>query len=236
MKTSSTQIFPQRQQNTPRKKRRVNSGGFPAHQRKALKLEIPATTEWTEIEGTCLGRRNCPFSALMHLFTVLFCTVTFLFLSSFSFFFFFWLYSVFFLSSFIPFVSAHPWLAAVSACVCVWSIWQDGGCSVWWCWMRESTPECRGAPNHVLAWPLNKLIFYGCTALPTLLLKGQCRSSTSFDLFMICTGCESLCLWEYSLACISNPTLLHGLDTFLCTTSEEKKQLIERMKRNLEKQ
>lgn len=52
----------------------VNNGGFPAtpaRQRRALKLEIPATTEWTKREGTCLGKRNCPFSASMHLFTVL---------------------------------------------------------------------------------------------------------------------------------------------------------------------
>lgn len=40
----------------------------PRRHRKALKLEIPATTERTEREGTCLGRRNCPFSAWMHLF------------------------------------------------------------------------------------------------------------------------------------------------------------------------
>lgn len=54
-------------------KAEINSGSFsapPVRQRKALKLEIPATTEWTEREGTCLGRRNCPFSASMHLFTL----------------------------------------------------------------------------------------------------------------------------------------------------------------------
>lgn len=63
-----------------RGKAEVNSGSFPAppaRQRKALKLEIPATTEWTEREGTCLGRRNCPFSASMHLFGVLYCADTF---------------------------------------------------------------------------------------------------------------------------------------------------------------
>lgn len=55
------------------------------------------------------------------------------------------------------------------------------GCSV--CDGYESTLECRGAPNHVLAWPLNKLMFYGCRALPVLpLLKGLHNISTAFDL------------------------------------------------------
>lgn len=61
-----------------RRGRAVLSQHPPARQRKALKLEIPATTEWTEREGTCLGRRNCPFSALMHLFTFLYCTLSLL--------------------------------------------------------------------------------------------------------------------------------------------------------------
>lgn len=61
-----------------RRGRAVVSQHPPARQRKALKLEIPATTEWTEREGTCLGRRNCPFSALMHLFTFLYCTLSLL--------------------------------------------------------------------------------------------------------------------------------------------------------------
>lgn len=43
--------------------------------------------------------------------------------------------------------------------------------------------ECRCAPNHVLAWTLNKLMFYGCTALPTLsLLKGLHAARDAFDL------------------------------------------------------
>lgn len=161
---------------TPEKKVEVNSSSFPAppaaRQRRALKLEIPATTEWTEREGTCLGRRNCPFSASMHLFTVLYRAVTFslIFFISSSF---FPIHSSSALlssrssrSRFIPFFSARPCLSCVSMCV---KRLLGRGCSA----CDESTPECRGAPNHVLAWPLNKLMFYGCRALPALpLLKG----------------------------------------------------------------
>lgn len=105
-----------------RKKAAVNSGSFPAppaRQRRALKLEIPATTEWTEREVTCLGRRNCPFSASMHLFTVLYRAVTFsliFFLAPSSFFtlllirlFFSWAPR----SSFIPFFSVRPCLSSM---------------------------------------------------------------------------------------------------------------------------
>lgn len=190
-----------------RRGRAVLSQHPPARQRKALKLEIPATTEWTEREGTCLGRRNCPFSALMHLFTFLYCTLSLLssffpFHSSSA------VVSSRFLSSsgpvFIPFFSACPCLGFFRSCVSV-SVWSA-------CDAYERTPECRGVPNHVLAWPLNKLIFYGCTALPVLLLlKGLHPVPAAFDLVVIRTGSEScahMCLWEYTVVwSISNSGL-----------------------------
>lgn len=49
---------------------------FPSRRARVLLLGIPATTERMDTEGTCLGRKNCPFSASVHLFTVLFHAVT----------------------------------------------------------------------------------------------------------------------------------------------------------------
>lgn len=217
-----------------RRGRVVVSPHPPARQRKALKLEIPATTEWTEREETCLGRRNCPFSTLMHLFTFLYCTLSllssfFLFHSSSA------LVSSCFLTSlgpvFIPLFATRPCLGFLQSCVSmsVWSV----------CDGYERTPECRGVPNHVLAWPLNKLIFYGCTALPLLLLlKGLYPIPTAFDLIMICTGfesCSHMCLWEYGVVCsICNSASLCGFDTFPCA-AEEYEAIDQRMKRNPEK-
>ncbi len=87
-------------------------------------------------------------------------------------------------SSLAPVLSLSSQRAHVSAsggAVSAWSVLVGQGCSV--CDGYESMLECRGAPNHVLAWPLNKLMFYGCRALPVLpLLKGLHNISTAFDL------------------------------------------------------
>lgn len=175
-----------------------NRGSFPARQRKALKLEIPATTEWTEREGTCLGRRNCPFSALIKQFTVLYRTAS---LSSF----FLIMPNILSMhsSTVVPSYSVSslgPGLslssesihipasgAALSACV---KHSAGRGCSV--CDGDESTLECRGAFNHVLPWPLNKLIFYECTSLPVpILLKGLRLLPAAFDLVITQIGFNS---------------------------------------------
>lgn len=170
---------------TRRSRAEVNSSGFPAppaRHRRALKLEIPATTEWTEREGTCLGRRNCPFSASMHLFTVLYRAVTFrsslsrFFLVHSLFFFFFYccflVRPVFPRSRFIPSFPMRPCLGVRLGCVSM--CWSDGGRSA--CDGDGSMPECRGAPHHVLARPLNTLMFYGCSALPVPMLLKSRRS------------------------------------------------------------
>lgn len=120
--------------------------------------EIPATTEWTEREGTCLGRRSCPSSAWKHLFPVLYGAVTLspvrlLFLYTFTLFLFF----CFFFTS--PYCSCYSFLLSmsrlrVSACVCV-------------CVCARQDVDALPPYHHVLARPLNKLMFYGCTATPT---------------------------------------------------------------------
>lgn len=129
--------------------------------------EIPATTEWTEREGTCLGRRSCPSSAWKHLFPVLFAVtlspVRLLSLYTFTLFFFF----CFFFAS--PRCSCYSFLLSmsrlrVSARVCV-------------CVRARQDVDALPPYHHVLARPLNKLMFYGCAATPPPtpppLLKGQ---------------------------------------------------------------
>lgn len=91
--------------------------------------------------------------------------------------------------------------AALSACV---KRSAGRGCSV--CDGYESTLECRGAFNHVLPWPLNKLIFYGCTALPTpYLLKGLHLLPAAFDLVLTQIGfnsCSKKVLLEDTPRCV----------------------------------
>lgn len=131
---------------------------------------------------------------------------------------------------FIPFFLACPCLGFFRSCVSM-SVWSA-------CDGYERMLECRGVPNHVLAWPLNKLIFYGCTALPVLLLlKGLHPVPAAFDLVVIRTGselCAHMCLWEYTVVwSISNSASLCGFDTFPCA-AEEGEAIDRRMKRNPE--
>lgn len=138
----------------------VNSGSFPAPPAAQVRNTCNYRTDGER--GDMPGKEELPILRLdapvhrplprRHFLSDLLCNLFFL---PHSLFFFFYSSS----SAFIPFFSARPFLLrhrTRDALPC-----------------DESTPECRGAPNHVLAWPLSKLMFYGCRALPApRLLKG----------------------------------------------------------------
>lgn len=134
----------------------------------------------------------------MHLFSVLYCAHTFKLVCS--------LLSSFFsihspgkpslslLLAFAPLLSLS--YTHVCAAVPLVELCQQTGML---CLCVTSTPECRDTLNHLLPWPLNKLMFYGCTALPNLfLLKGRrclCMAlipGLSLYTLPVCTH-----LWEY---------------------------------------
>lgn len=84
-------------------------------------------------------------------------------------------------------------------------------------------PECRGAPTHVLAWPLNKLMFYGCTAPPTHSLKGPAPPPSCL---WSARQRYTHWIWKDVLTCVcGNPVSdsgpVCGPDTCLCSRAEE---------------
>lgn len=211
---------------TLKKKAEAPSSSFPAppaRQRRALKLEIPATTEWTEREGTCLGRRNCPFSAW-----ILSSTAPSLSLWSCSEALLSSLFTLLLLLLLLPFptLQCYPFLlcASMPQRLCEALVF-GRGCSA----CSESTLECRGAPNHVSARPLNTLMFYGWRALPALpLLKGLHPQSCCLWSRRRCHAHWILMtrLWEFTGEDISNSISLFTLDTCPHAT-EERKQVME---------
>lgn len=111
----------------------------------------------------------------------------------------------------------------VSACVC------GASARTGMLLCGESALGCRGAPNHVLAWTLNKLIFYGCTALPSLLLlKGLQPFPAAFDLASTRSElCVHMCPWEHTVERLSDAASLRGLDMCSSGAEDPRRQLIE---------
>ena len=220
----------------------VNSGSFPNTSEKGTQVRNTCNYRMDGERRDMPGKEELP---ILHLDATVYCPLTrrhflvfFIPLTSSFFlvhallFYCSFLLSVFSWSSFIPSFWARPYLSCCQSFVaCVKCL---AGQRRTVCDGCESTLECRGAFNHVLPWPLNKLIFYGCTPLPCrFLLKGLHPIPSAFDPVIIRNGFKSLAhmrLWEYTVVWIVTIWAPHF---FLCSWAEE--TINWRMRRDTEK-